>query len=455
MPGYVYFTMLTGFIVILMLVGPRRPRLLRDVSYLVAPAYNELPFVFLFLLAISVVPEYVGGAAITTWDLIGIVLAALLASGFAVIAWRGFAARDVVRDALDGGLGAGWRDRARPERLAHIDGGPRWLKVLFAPIVLWRSGVERTGNVSYGPHRRNRLDIYRSSRRPEGAPVLVYFHSGGYYSGNKRLGSAELLYRLADQGWVTISANYRLRPQAGFFDHLGDAKRVIAWVRAHAHEYGADPSTLVLAGGSAGAHLSTIAALTQNDPRYQEGFEEADTSVSAVVGLYGWYGGYWGMGGSDSEFGPLGHEAGQAPPFFIAHGELDTLATVETARALVAHLRRGSSNPVVYAELPGGHHGYDLFYSLRYEAVVDGIEAFTSWLRQGARTDEESGGNVGSELRPERPEPRVGHRGIVVHEAADHEADDLAGRAAGAGPSASKETADDGNRSRAPTGRDL
>lgn len=381
MPGYLYFTVFTGLVVILLLVAPRRPPPLRDATYLLAPAYNELPFVFVFLLVISAVPGYLGGAALAPWDWVGLALACLLALGFAVIAWRGFKANRVIAPALDAGLGQGWRAQVDADRLVNLDRGPRWARILFMPFVFGRRGVRRLGNVRYGPHRRNVLDIYRSSHRPSGAPVLIYFHSGGFFSGNKRLGAAPLLYRLAGQGWVTVSANYRLRPQADVFDHIADAKRVIAWVRENAHEHGADPSTLVVAGGSAGAYLSVMAALTQNQARYQPGFEGSDTSVSAVVGLYGWYGGYYGMGGAASEVGPLGHDASGAPPTFIAHGDLDTLATIEAARRLEGHLRSASDEPVVFAELPGGHHGFDLFYSLRYEAVVDGIEAFTAWVR--------------------------------------------------------------------------
>jgi hypothetical protein len=40
-----------------------------------------------------------------------------------------------------------------------------------------------------------------------------------------------------------------------------------------------------------------------------------------------------------------------------------------------------SSNPVVYAELPGAQHTFDLFHSLRFEAVVDAIEGFAAWVR--------------------------------------------------------------------------
>ncbi len=40
-----------------------------------------------------------------------------------------------------------------------------------------------------------------------------------------------------------------------------------------------------------------------------------------------------------------------------------------------------SSNPVVYAELPGAQHTFDLFHSLRFETVVDAIEGFAAWVR--------------------------------------------------------------------------
>ena len=250
------------------------------------------------------------------------------------------------------------------------------------PLVLRPSRVERTRSIRYGDAgRANLLDVYRHRSHPTHAPVLVSFHGGGYYGGHKSVEARALLFRLASQGWVTISANYRLRPHAGFFDHLLDVKKVIAWVRRHGHEFGADPSTLVLSGGSAGGHLSSIAALTQNDPKYQPGFEEADTSVTAVVSLYGWYGGYYEMGGPETEVGPLGHPAHEAPPFLIAHGEKDSLAWIETARRFEAHLRAASPNPVVFAELPHGQHAFALFHSFRFSAVVDGVEAFTAWVR--------------------------------------------------------------------------
>jgi acetyl esterase/lipase len=73
-----------------------------------------------------------------------------------------------------------------------------------------------------------------------------------------------------------------------------------------------------------------------------------------------------------------------APPFFIAHGTNDTVAGVDMARALARKLRATSNSPVVYAELPGAQHSFDLFHSLRFDTVINGIEAFASFVRSHA-----------------------------------------------------------------------
>ena len=135
---------------------------------------------------------------------------------------------------------------------------------------------------------------------------------------------------------------------------------------------------LFVAGSSAGAHMAALAALTPSAPAFQPGFETADTSVTAAICLGGYYGHYYGQGPSSS---PLAHISPGAPPFFIAHGDLDTVVAVEDARLFAGQLRKVSASPVVYAELPGAQHAFDLFHSLRFEAVIDAIEAFTAWIR--------------------------------------------------------------------------
>lgn len=78
---------------------------------------------------------------------------------------------------------------------------------------------------------------------------------------------------------------------------------------------------------------------------------------------------------------PLPHARKDAPPFFVLHGDRDTTLPVAKARHFAHNLRSISHNPVVYAELPGAEHNFDLFHSIRAEAVINGIEAFAAWVQ--------------------------------------------------------------------------
>ena len=186
---------------------------------------------------------------------------------------------------------------------------------------------------------------------------------------------------MARAGWTCISANYHLAatPAEGFPQHLIDAKKVIAWARAHSEEHGIDPDTILVAGSSAGAHLTMMIALSANDPTFQPGFEAADTSIIAGIGLCG----YYGQLGDDADppTTPHAYLRADAPPLFILHGDQDTYTPVEGARLLVEHLRATSTQPVAYAELHGAQHSFDLFHSIRFETIVDAIQQFTARVR--------------------------------------------------------------------------
>lgn len=97
-------------------------------------------------------------------------------------------------------------------------------------------------------------------------------------------------------------------------------------------------------------------------------------------------------------------EAGTVP-FFIAHGALDLFVPVVGARRFAERLRLVSRQLVVYAELPGGQHTFDLYHSMRFEAVIDGIEAFTAWVRSAYPSSPVPGGVVGRIGRAGRPAP--------------------------------------------------
>lgn len=377
--GYVVTTALLTWCTFFAVVAPRRPRPLATLSFWFGMVLNEVPF--LGMLAVVTSTALAAGQGDLESPASKVTAAVALATipGMAVSAWRGLRTDQVVGRALEEGLGADWRDRVRVPLRRHRT----WARILLLSRLMRRRHVQRIPNISYGDAgRRNLLDIYRRRDTPQSGPVLIYFHGGHYTSGAKSREARPLLYRLADQGWVCISANYRLRPQTDFPGHQIDAKKVIAWAREHASEYGADPSRLFVAGSSAGSNLAAHCALTPNDPVYQPGFESADTSVTAAICLYGYYGHFFGEepDATPSPNQPYAYLNPGAPPILIAHGTKDALATVEGTRYFVDRLRRVSDSAVVYAELPGAQHAFDLFHSARFEAVVDGVEAFAAWV---------------------------------------------------------------------------
>ncbi|MCX5193041.1 alpha/beta hydrolase [Streptomyces sp. NBC_00249] len=374
--GYLWTVGVVAVGTLCALAPVRRPRPLAELSFRLGLVVGELPFLALAWLALWTAVAFTQGDVDAPAGRAAVALAALTAAGLVLVIRRGLRGRAVIDDALAEGLGADWRAATAPG--VTPGGKGRLARTLLWPFPHRPRDVVRVADLPYGPAgRRQRLDVYHHRARPSGAPVLIHLHGGGYRGGRKNSQSLPLLHRFARRGWVCVSADYRLRPEVRHPEHLIDAKRVIAWVREHGHAYGADPATLFVAGSSAGAHLAALAALTPGAPALQPGFETADTSVTAVIALNGYYGPYFGQGPESS---PSAHITADAPPFLLVHGDRDTVVPVTAARRFAADLRDASVATVVYAELPGAQHAFDLFHSPRFEAVVDGAEAFAHWV---------------------------------------------------------------------------
>lgn len=380
--GYLITVVLLGGLTAVALAPPRPPATTPSHwTFWAGFLINEQPFLPLYWLTASSALAAAEGDLNSAAGLVVLGLAVLTAAGLAVIAVRVRSAPPALRRALDEGLGAGWRGEIDPA-LAPRPGRPPLMRILLTPWFVARPGVRRVASLRYGPAgRRHLLDVYHHRSRPAGAPMMVHFHGGGFRRGRKSRESRVLLEHLAARGWVCISANYRLSPAVRFPDHLVDAKRVIAWAREHGPEYGASGTEIFATGGSAGAHLSATLALTPNDPRFQPGFEDADTSIAGAVLLYGYYG---SIDGGQPDATPLSHLRPDAPPVLALHGALDTLVLVEDARDFAGRLRAVSQGPVVYAELPGTQHTFDMFHSMRMHHVVQTVDAFTAWVRSRA-----------------------------------------------------------------------
>ena len=92
-----------------------------------------------------------------------------------------------------------------------------------------------------------------------------------------------------------------------------------------------------------------------------------------------------------------------APPFFVIHGTNDNLAPVGQAREFVERLRAVSEEPVLYAEVPGASHAFDVFHSTRTANAVRAVDRFLAWIvdRHGpGRTPEPEAVGLAPQLAP-------------------------------------------------------
>jgi len=312
------------------------------------------------------------------------------------------AAGPAIESALVEGLGPNYRDAIPPERRVGLPEAVDRREPLGNPFSARDRRVEVVRDLAYGDDPAQRLDVYRRRDHPSASPVLVHVHGGAWTTGRKEHGGVPLLEHVAARGWVGVAATHRRSPRVAFPDHLIDVKRVLAWVQQDGPSFGADPGFVVLAGQSSGAHLATLAAFSQGDPRYQPGFESVDTSVAGCVACYGNYDfcNRFGIRGRTSDMGgflaryvmqvsrqenptlwddasPVARVRADAPPFLVIHGTHDSLLWVEEARAFVDVLRTTSRAPITYAEIPGAQHAFDIFSTLRSLLVVHGM---VRWL---------------------------------------------------------------------------
>lgn len=314
----------------------------------------------------------------------------------------GHAAGKPLTEALDAGLGTDRRTDsdglwARPDPSGATAKAPGLVRMLR----IYRD-YAHDSDISYGEYgRANTLDVWRRKDLDRGAhaPVLLQVPGGAWTTGSKRGQAHPLMSHLVELGWVCVSINYRLSPRNTWPDHIVDVKHAIDWVKNEIAGYGGDPEFIAITGGSAGGHLSSLAALTPNDPRFQPGFENADTRVQAAVPFYGVYD-FTGdktsmhpqmlpllertvfkqrrahVADSYESASPISYVGADAPPFLVLHGRNDSLIPVGQARSFVERLRKVSEQPVVYAELPLAQHAFDIFGSARAAHAAVAVEQF-------------------------------------------------------------------------------
>lgn len=256
-------------------------------------------------------------------------------------------------------------------------------------------------NVSYGPHARHVLDLWKAKSAAP-APLVVYIHGGGFRKGSKEALSGGLLHKLLADGISVMAINYRLSPEVMFPAHYMDSARAIQFARSNAQAWNVDPRRVGATGGSAGAGTSLWIGFHDDmaDPKSADPVLRQSTRLTCMAVI-----------GAQSSYDPrkitewVGEAAAKHPAldgfFGVTDRDRDTPAAHRRYEAASAINFLTRDDPPVYAfysearVIPpnakpgvGIHH---INFGLRLKEKMDalGIECIVRHRDEGARADEE------------------------------------------------------------------
>jgi acetyl esterase/lipase len=229
-----------------------------------------------------------------------------------------------------------------------------------------------------------RMDIVKP-KAPGRHPLVVYIPGGGFVVAAK-IGAGRMRRYVAAAGYVVASIEYRTtRDGSTYVEGVADVRAAIAFLRAHADEYGIDPFRVAVWGESAGGYLASMVGVTNRDTRFDP---EAAGDVLAVVDKFG--GSSLGrlaegfdaatvaatnaegspiaryVHGPDAKFidddpavlkasDPGTYVAASSPPFLLFHGSDDRLISPVQTAALHHALRAVGADSTRYVVLGAGH----------------------------------------------------------------------------------------------------
>jgi acetyl esterase len=245
--------------------------------------------------------------------------------------------------------------------------------------------------------------IYWPVPDPDGLPVVVFYHGGGFVIGD--LDTHDRLARAiaVQAGAVVVAVDYRLAPEHPFPAAVDDAFAALRWVSEHAGELGADPARLAVAGDSAGGNLAAVVSQlardaggpavkfqllwyppTTMDDSLPSVAENADAPVLSVSDMNAFHKLYVGDQASDTPPATLAPARAASfaglPPAYIATAQYDPL---RDDGAHYAQLLRAAGVPVQLHNAETLVHGYAAFAVLvpaAAEALAQSFAALKAGL---------------------------------------------------------------------------
>ncbi|HJT42028.1 MAG TPA: alpha/beta hydrolase [Rhizomicrobium sp.] len=243
-------------------------------------------------------------------------------------------------------------------------------------LLVPRDGYAVHRNLAFGADPRQRLDIYMPQGLKGPAPVLLFFYGGAWQAGS-RTDYLAFGQAFASAGIVTAVADYRLYPQVKYPAFVEDAAAALAWLYAHAADYGGDSGRIFVSGHSAGAYNAVMLAA---EPKFLARHGGKPDWIRGVIGLAGPYDflpmqdpAYIDMfhGRNNLDSMPVNHVNGVRPAMLLATGDSDGTVYPRNTASMAAKLRSVGSSVKEIHYTGIGHVGLIL-------SLVPGFRGMTS-----------------------------------------------------------------------------
>lgn len=133
--------------------------------------------------------------------------------------------------------------------------------------------------------RKLLLDIYYPRKKmKDGYPAVMLIHGGGWKSGDKSQNEA-MAIELASDGFVAVTVEYRLSPEAKYPAALYDITSAIKWMRKNSSKFNLNKSKIAVLGVSAGGQLAALLGTTSHNKKLYGNSKK--TSAQAIIDIDG------------------------------------------------------------------------------------------------------------------------------------------------------------------------
>jgi arylformamidase len=120
-----------------------------------------------------------------------------------------------------------------------------------------RATLPMAGDLAYGEHPAEKLDLFFPPGRGGNLPVHIFIH-GGYWRMFSKADYSYIADTATKAGAIAVIVDYALMPGVRMAAIVEQVRRAKQWVLDNIASYGGDPGRISLSGHSAGAHLATF-----------------------------------------------------------------------------------------------------------------------------------------------------------------------------------------------------